>query len=553
MSELQIDTEENCSFLDIKKLEKIQEIIKECKALVDTKKNKGDILKAVQKYLTFDRVFKSLGVQGITGILKTKKGNDTMVFKVSIDLDKTVEHENLVTSELNKLRPFCPHFVGNLGMITLPISNEFINNPSNSSLFTNSNDYFPCNVMLAEYVSPISLYHVCKYMHHNKSIIISQLIQIIMALIYGQKKCNLTHYDCHLDNVLIRTCEENALFLYKYKGKNILVPTYGLYPVIIDLGSSYVKATEGKPMYTNMQNYHNGLQPTLYDNFNDIHHLLLSVLYYLEEKGYVYDFLRTRIMYIFRHVPIMANKGWKQLPHNVTELIINKITEERKAVKNMRLFATYGAEIIDILNGLIILPWAENANTTFDDSIDKFFTECQKIADVKSIGQGDEILYIIRETVELIHKYGEEYKKYPRSTIVNFSKEWKTKVSFIVSGNLKEIPKDLNFETIFTSSLKIAQTLSSNYYEYIQTHVAVINDTYSKMSIKKPLDIVYMLMQNATPSFKVTKTSKVYVWDSDSESRQIHTLDNLSDSAIDTINNSSAIFKGNILASILQK
>ena len=551
MDVLPIDNESNSSFLNVSLLQKLIDIISSCSSVITKQDKKKEVIKQVKKYFTFEKVFSNRGVQGITGILKVKNVSDKVVFKISIDLDRSVEHENLVTKDLNRIRKYCPHFVGNIGMINIPVSNDFINEPDEESLFKNSNDYFPCNVLLIEYVSPISFYHICKYLHDYRGVIISQLVQIMMALDVAQVKCKFTSYDLHLDNILIRQIENDSLFLYKHRGKNVLVPTYGLYPVIIDLGSSYVKAIEGYPMYTSADNYQNGLQPTLYDNLNDIHHLITSVLYYLEDKSYAYDFLRNRFLYLFRHIPILSQKGWKQLPYDILELIIEQIRHDCPNIDKYEVFKDYDTDIVNILNGLIILPWSEHGDVNFNNCMEDFIGELQKIQEMKAISSTDDVLYILRETVDSINMFRELYESNKTEAIDGFVKEWKSRILFIVSGFSRAIPKEINFEKLFVSAINVSNRMSSNYYKYIQSHVELINDAYLQTDIKCPYDAAKVLLQNATPGFKVTKSSKIYIWDSDKENRTVLVPEMLTDSQLEIIDNSTIFRKGDRLVEFL--
>jgi hypothetical protein len=556
--EIIIDNVDNSSFLNNKHLQILQNYINKINDSQTGKKNqygqykKRDILKNVQKILTFDKVFSTRGVQGITGLLNVSNSPDKIVFKISIDLDRTIEHENLVSKDLNRLRAYCPHFVGNIGMINLPISNDFINDPDKESLFKNSNDYFPCNVLLLEYISPISIYHVCKYLYKNKSLIISQMVQIMMALEFAQLKCKFTSYDLHLDNILIRQIEEDSLFLYIHKGRNVLIQTFGIYPVIIDLGSSYVKATEGHPMYTSADNYNNGLQPTLFDNLNDVHHLLISMLYYLDDKSYAYNFLRTRFMFLFRHIPILSQQGWKQLPRDILELVCNKIKKDCPKTKMYSVYSEYDEHIINILNGLIILPWTEHGELDFNDCMESFLIELQKIQDIDNISSTDDILYILRETVDVINLYRDIYHKNKNQAITKFTKEWKSRISFIISNNLKAIPKNLNFEILFTSALNVADRLSANYYKYVEEHVAFISETYLQTKITCPWDAAKVLLQNATPTVNINNTCKIYIWDSAKENKTVIVPTSLTPKQIDDIDNCSIFKKGDKLLQCLK-
>ena len=548
---LPIDDPGTSSFLNEAKLRELQTAVTDCSNAVRGQTKKRDILKQVQRFLQFKRVFSSRGIHGITGILTLKSLAQDIVFKISLDLDRSVEHENIITQELNRLRPYCPHFVGNVGMIGIPVSNDFINEPDQESLFKNNNDYFPCNVLLMEYVSPISLYHVCKMLAPRKSIVVSILAQIMLALDIAQTKCQFTSYDPHLDNVLIRQVEEDALFLYRHKGKAWLIPTFGFYPVIIDLGSSYVKAVEGHPQYTQIDNYQAGLQPTIYDQLNDVHHLLVSVLGYLSTKGYAYDHLHTKFLHLFRHVPVMATRGWKKLPYDLLELVLRKIKSDYPEARDHPVFSEYGDDLIHLLNGLIILPWMEEGERGFGDCLGDLLGELQKIHDMKSVNSSDDILYIVRETIDCINAHRDHYENDPVEAIKRFAADWRQRIGFIVHHNSKAIPRDLDFELLFTSALKVADRLSSNYYRYVQKHAELISSAYMKTSITGPVSAAKILLQDATPRFEVRREAKIYIWDADRETHSVVTSHALSDEQLEAVNNAGIFRKGDLLLGFL--
>lgn len=551
MMEVQLDTEDNSSFLNVSKLRLLQLAVDKCRKEIQNNKKKRDVLQRARKFMTFKKIFSTQGLQGITGILSLKDPAEDIVFKIALELDRSVEHENLVTNNLNSLRPFCPHFVGNIGMINIPVSNDFINQPDNESLFKNTNDYFPCNVLLIEYVSPISLYHVCKYLGSNKNVIISILSQIMIALDIAQTKKQFTSYDLHLENILIRKVEEDACFLYIHKGKSWLIPTFGFYPVIIDLGSSYVKAIEGNPMYTSIDNYHYGLQPTIYDNLNDVHHLLISVLGYLSDKGYVYDHLHTRFLHLFRHVPVLSERGWKKLPHDLFDLVLEQMHKDCPGLEELPIFEKYDVDIIHLLNGLIILPWMEEKDTSFKDCLEPFLIEIQKIYDMKSVQCTDDILYIIRETIGLINNHRQQYEKDPKGALKLFVIELKQQISFITHNNAKAIPQDVDFDILFSSALKVSDRLSSNYYKYVQDHCELISNAYLKTGLRGPIDAAKILLQNATPRVKITPECKIYVWDSDLETKTLVYGKDLGLEQIDRINDASFFKKGTMIKDAL--
>lgn len=553
-----IDTEATSPFLNDKLSNILRSQIVSIAQGSESKKGK-DILKQLDKNFIFLGVFNNQGVQGLTGFIKNKKSKEKLVFKVSVELDEGIKHENLITKELNKIRPFCPHFVGNLGMINIPVSNDFIDDPDNYSLFTISTDSFPCDVLFMEYVSGITFHKICKYMYSHKSLIISLLCQQLLSIQIAQNHIKFNHADLHTDNVLIREIDSNSLFLYRVSTKTgiktYLLPTYGFYPVIIDMGSSYCKEVEGKPMYTTIDNYQNGLQPVIYDPINDVSHLLISTLYYLSDKAYVYDFLRTRILHTFRHIPIIDDRGWKKLPHNFMKKILGKIDDDCKDLSDeYKVWFSKSGDIIDCLNTLIILPWVKKERTDFTDVMKPFIEQLQLIYDIKNLpNKGTIFIYILRKICSLVNKYRSVYCDTPEYAIEQFKTEWTTEVKLILDNNVKNIPKNIDFETLFVFAIQIADRLSANYYNYIQDNLSNINNWYEKTIIKEPTDAVDLLLKNATPCFKVKKTDTVYLWDSINKNKRVFVIgDVLTDEDVDVLNDASIKNKGDVLCFFIE-
>ncbi len=110
-------------------------------------------LQQLERLLSFVRCFAVKGVQGIAGLLsyksdiqpsdkpskakpKKKSTNATsfqdtdtdlpVVFKVGCEVNLCIEHERDVLLALNSIRDWCPHFVGCLGYLNVPIAQDFI-------------------------------------------------------------------------------------------------------------------------------------------------------------------------------------------------------------------------------------------------------------------------------------------------------------------------------------------------------------------------------------------------------------------------------------------
>jgi hypothetical protein len=591
------------SFLNVNFFNKLKKEIQHYFHFLNSTQHTPKILDKIRSKFNYLKTFKTKGVQGITGILTCKGLKDyPIVFKVSVEIDKSVEHEFSIMNSLNDIRLFCPHFVGSLGMFKLPISrtyvythieeNEKYDEHSGSAtesgseteseeenedeefeeytiddvdLFMNDEQYLPINVLFMEYVSSLSFSDICRKSRKNKNLILSQILMVLSALSISQKYDKFTHYDLHVDNVLIRQCEPEAIFIYKINDSKILVPTFGFYPVIIDMGSSYSNALENNDMKSSIANYDNGLQPTIYDPLNDLHHFLISALYDIEYDSEEYYFLSTRMLYFFRNIPILRKRGWKQLPNNLLKLTLSRVnkccsqlkfnyTPKDKDVKKKRAVVPSGLDIYPIwidLNRDIIehisygikLPWTNNLDPyleslfsnidekvnkeyIIDESIKLFFPkfihEFQRFDDLDNIDDPNDLFYILKEFINIVY--------------LNYDKiipEGKTmyKLDKTVSKNLlnlfkkniiKEfsfIPNNLDWDGLLISCKFIISILNVMFFNYVEPHVELINNAYLKTEIRSSIELIKWLKKNTSIRTVYSEKTILYVWDADNKTQ----------------------------------
>ena len=654
---------EKDSFLNLPFFNKVRKEIAGYFHFLKETRDPSKILSKISQKLTYVKTFKTKGVQGITGILHCRSLKDLpIVFKISVEIDRTIEHENNVIESLNSLRHFCPHFVGSLGMYNLPISRTYVyeftddddlyeefddsDNESSSSdssdesdsdtssseeseedfeecdieLFMDDKEFLPTNMMLLEYVSNITFEDLCKkYPVENRSLILSQMMMIMSALSISQKYLNFTHYDLHIENILIRQCEPEAIFIYNIDNKAYTVPTYGFYPVIIDMGSSYSKSLENNSMKTTVSHYNNGLQPTIYDPLNDLHHFLISALYGIERESTEFYFLSTRMLYFFRHIPILRKKGWKQLPNNIMKLSIKKIntvcedlildyksrdldckkktstvkktiiarsdlgstgsqiTELTKDIKSLninknsdtskssnnpdfpsvegkRSFRISGVgsgkkektnglycfpvwydlnrELVDILSFGVRLPWSyeidkelENivlqkvkSGVSTDEIIDEaiklsfplFLREFQRFDDIDKFEDTNDLLYMLRELVELVYS---NWNSISKTIPKHISKSLLNSYKNTVIKEFKDMPSNLNWDSLLVNCKYVISILNCLFYKYVAPHIELINESYQKGEIKSSNDMVSWYKQNVALKNEYSNSTVLYIWD----------------------------------------
>ena len=236
------------------------------------------------------------------------------------------------------------------------------------NLFHDTKDSFPRTVILYEKINNFPLHRFLKKINYDNNLLSSQILQILLALQIGQNSFKFTHYDLHTTNVLEQHCEFNSVFLYNIKNKKYLVPTYGYYPKIIDVGSSYCDIVNEHTMLTHANSYDYGFQSQFFDPLNDIHHSLLNLFYYIEDKKHCFDSLCNKLKHIFHRLPVLRKSGWKKLPHDLTDTVFWKIKKDcLPEYENYDIFREYKGNFLEVLNSLVSIPFDKDLNNDILD------------------------------------------------------------------------------------------------------------------------------------------------------------------------------------------
>jgi hypothetical protein len=571
----------------------VYKINKTCKTAKENNvpSRKLEIMRSKFKYIN---TFETKGVQGIAGVLEHRDTGTQIVFKLSIEIDRTIEHENQVTLELNKLREFCPNFVGNLGCIELPISRTYIyvNTPEDTDdeysscsddssseeedgydkdeckLFMEDKEFLPTNMLLLEYVSPHSFDDFCKYA--DKALINSLILGVLCGLGIAQKNLQFTHYDLHIDNILIKECEPEAVFMYIIDGNSFVIPTFGFFPVIIDMGLSYCSALQGGTTKTPVEHYDKGLQSSMFDKFNDIHHFLISALYAVEYDEEEFYYLSTKMLYFFRHIPILRKKGWKMLPNNILKLSMRQIVKtcrglstgykpkeapkskieelrQKKIEKRNKemgieephkkklglyelpIWIDLDRELLSILSLGIPMPWKkelEEGITSRFECIDSaiqwsfitLLTELQKLYELEDIFEDtNDLFFVIRELSTLVFEnwnlINENINKDTSKKLFN---DYKRKII----PDFRDTVFRLDWVNTLISCKYCLNILSVLYSKYMKDNIELINNCYEKTNFNSVIDLIKFYIKNSAIRPVYNDKTIIYVWNSDNKTNK---------------------------------
>lgn len=515
-------------------------------------------LKAFIKSFKFKELFPDHGVSGITGICTHKIGakNVPVVFKIPKHVGFAAEHEFNVMYNLNNIRSYCPNFCNTFGMLRLPIgltelysdsesegdSEDDSESESENKLQRNpfeleNSGNTLATVLFVEYIGDIKTMKSVsfdKFLDKNMfdtKLVYSQLCQILLALETAQISDKFTHYDLHLDNIYMKKCNKDKVIVYVIKDKQYTIPTYGYYPVIIDMGISYIDVFEGHQMTSHTDHYKYGFQSALFDRLNDVHHLMFAfrhnifsnVLYRVSKfknqpKKYdelfkKYKFILNKIKKIFSPIRIHRRHGWKILKYDIQDQI-EKFIEKNTDCFKIKGFDDVSDKFLSILNGLIILPFKA---TNIDEK--EFRTSMEYI--VKEVmkfdhGEHQEDDLNVHDTLKqfvvayVSNQSDKQSIDEKQTNKINYKQLWEN-IKRTLSKEVKG--KTADMEGLFKHFKVVSLFLSGFYYKLTQEHAEIINEAYKKIDIKSPIDMVDYIYKNCNMHYTADKNTEFVIHD----------------------------------------
>jgi hypothetical protein len=520
-------------------------------------------MKCMRSMFNYISTFGTDSVQGTAGIVSTLQ-DDKVVFKVSNCIDFSIEHESKALDKLNELAEFCPHFMYKFGEIDLPVCLNFFKTSKRGKhgIFQDSELLCMTPVLFTEYLSQYTFYHAIKT--YDKNIIGSMILQVLTALKISQKYANFTHYDLHMDNILVRECEADTFNLYIHDNNDeLLLPTYGLVPVIIDMGSCHTSNQER--LLSTIENYECGCQTTTFDKLADVHHLLLSTFDCLQKYMPIAETILFKLALSFHPLPVWTGKGWKILYHQLDKelryclqknsklLNISGSQEDRDDYNH--LFKEMFPDMLLILNGAITLPLLENKILENDfekfekelaNKFDKFFKHFHNLINLASVKSDQDCLYLLKEIVNMSYQYKTINDKNDKDKAF-------TKMKLRMSLIMKETDmKKIKFVDFFNSINELCPLISS-FYKFLESeHNVVIQKCYEQC----PDGVDYYIdffRQHLPCEYELTQNSKIYIFDAKNKEREYKTLNNISLSQLEKLNTMNLRERSKMIRKILSR
>lgn len=449
------------------------------------------------EWLDVSEVFPRTGKQGTVGIMIAKTDPSIKyVFKLSQYINYLAEHEGTIMTSLQ----YCPGFCRVIGTITCNINpyNRKEGNP-----FKVEGRSIEKEVLLLEYLE--NSYKLCDYIMVPKipeDILYTTIKHTLLSVCIAQRKENFSHYDLHSNNIMLTSCDRNMVCLYVLDDNNqFCIPTYGVYPTIIDFGFSYSKGLDGGYLWPSLNHTSVGFLSATYDPIADPKLFLITVSdeIHCERKTEKSKILRNITKNNYLSLPLDWGSGWDTNFNDkeITDKVLSKL--ESLKIKSNTLIE-YEYQVIDIIQSLIILPLKEQK---YDDELfcracKAFFTEFEKIEN--QLNSLFYQIYILKGVVDAARVVKEDYeKKETRDQAVTyFNNIIKEKIDSIADYC---ILSDLQGEKMLCSLLYMTKGIESILFQELQKRMKIKKKLYNEIPLQSVEEIICNLEINLPTTY----------------------------------------------------
>lgn len=485
--------------------------------------------KKFNDWLNYESTLKKLGKQGIVGFLNPKINKDQKIFfKYSQYNDNLINHESTILEGLNEISNFCPHFCKSFGTIKCKINPENKINPFDlETLNENSKKCTPIekDILLFEYINNSTKFYnyiraIDKIQEH---ILYSIIKQVLLAISIAQNKKKFTHYDLHSNNIMIKKCDKDLVFLYVIdEDTQLCVPTFGHYPIIIDFGFSYIENLEDGPLWSSTGHTKYGFTSDKFDHINDSKLFLVTVSNEIKEKRKTKDSkkLRRIVHNIFNNLNIDWVCGWDENIENKSssDHIISMLSDYSQQSK---LFKDYDHYCIDLITSLIILPLEEKKYKNIYISYDTFIKEWINIENI--IGSHFYNLYVLKKIIDIARDIRVYYQN--KNTRDKAIKQFRDSIKIIVDeiGDFCVIKK-INYERMLCSLYCLSENIEGILYIFSETRTKKMEKEYKKLPLESIEQIFGAIECNFKDTYIYNENTKICIIDSINNTKSLYKI-----------------------------
>ena len=464
--------------------------------------------------------------------------DDMFVFKLSQYTNHLAYHEMTIIQGLKNICTYCPHFLKGYGILKVPIEPRFrkTDNPFNII----SKYPIEKELLICEYVNNSSkFYNYIKSKNVHEDNLYSIVKQVLMAICIAQKEKQFTHYDLHSNNVMVKKCNKDLVFLYKLDEDNhFCVPTLGYYCVLIDYGFSYISDMEDSPLYTSLCHTDVGFISDRFDWVSDPKLFLVTVSDEIKDKRRTKKAkkLRRIVKNIFAPLKIDWESGWDEGVKKGAVDYVAKILEKYNTLS--KLFEDYDYYCLDLLQSLIILPLESQDYSNIDKSYETFLSEWIKIEN--EITNEFYNIYILKEIIDKAREVRPEYMhaETREKAVGEFRRSLYDSLNKISKFC---IPKNVHFEKLLCSMYVLAKNIEGVLCEVIEKRIKEKEKEYSKLKLESTEQIFATINVNLQDDYKYNEKTQILIIDNVNKCNNIFTIPS---EELDNVNSINPLAQG---------
>lgn len=387
------------------------------------------------------------------------------------------------------------------------------------------------DILMMEHVEGRKLSKYIEEPSIDNKIIYSAVKQVLLATAIASKQ-GFTHYDLHSDNIIMRKCNSNLIFVYVLDDKNIfMVPSHGYCPVIIDYGFSYIDSMKKEYLYPSLGHTSVGFRSYTHDPVYDSQLLCVTVAgeLMIEREDSKARTFHKIIKNTFSPKYVDYESGWLKLgKDSVSDDLVDILNKYNRDLGNRKskVFDHNNCYIIDLLQSLIKLPLKPRPKRTKSDLKRGFLSFISELIKIENqIRDEYLLLYIIKSTMDEARKVYRVYEKELREA----RREEERRESFRSSTALKKFRhnmykivdgivdhfsfEDIDFEKILVSLMCMNECFEDFYYHRTQKLEKKVSKIYSKMPMNSGVDLYSCIELNIPSNYEYTKKNIFCVFD----------------------------------------
>lgn len=485
-------------------------------------------------WLRYKHTFNKSGKQGLTGLLNTKNPKVSYCFKLSKHIDHLIRHEWNIIQRLNTMSNFCPHFCRGVGMIKIK-TNTIVNTKKNPFVLTDKKP-IDSEMLLLEYLSDS-----CKFYNYIISpkiemhTLYSIVKQVMIGILYAQTNLKFTHYDLHSNNIMMKKCDTDLVFLYVLdNNRYYYVPSYGHYPVIIDFGFSFADGMSDRSLYQTLSHTEIGFTCDRFDWLADFKLFLLTVSKEFRQKrdGKESKKFRQIVKNIFYKYPVDTDSGWDIHP-KAEKGAVEYISKSLSKIKTpSSLFNTQTHYCIEIIQTAITTPMRKCECPNLREAYISFVTQFSKLE--KMNRDTYSLLYILKGVIDSAKNNKKLYVTNRNKCATNVMNDLFQITREISSFcNINKIDKYIFVDSLYS----IIQGVESMLYEFMCIKEEQQTSKKRHVPIKDSYQMIDVINYNVELDYTFNKDTVVFVFDNVKKDTRTFRLPIISIKTLNTLDN----------------